>query len=63
MGELVFGEDKEHIYVAKVLEIKEEYKGKSLEELKEELLQKKLEERKKELLQNLRKKSFIRIMG
>jgi peptidyl-prolyl cis-trans isomerase SurA len=34
-----------------------------LEELKEELLQKKLEERKRELLQNLRKKSFIRIMG
>jgi Parvulin-like peptidyl-prolyl isomerase len=63
VGELVFGEDKEHIYVAKVLEIKEEYKGKSLEELKEELLEKKLEERKKELLQNLRKKSFIRIMG
>jgi len=63
VGDLVFGEDKEHIYVAKVLEVKEEYKGKSLEELKEELLEKKLEERKKELLQNLRKKSFIRIMG
>jgi parvulin-like peptidyl-prolyl isomerase len=63
VGELVFGEDQEHIYVAKVLEVKEEYKGKSLEELREELLEKKLEERKKELLQNLRKKSFIRIMG
>jgi peptidyl-prolyl cis-trans isomerase SurA len=63
VGDLVFGEDKEHIYVAKVLEVKEEYKGKSLEELKEELLQKKLEERKIELLQNLRKRSFIRIMG
>ncbi len=63
VGELVFGEDKEHIYVAKVLEVREEYKGKSLEELKEELLEKKLEERKKELLQNLKKKSFIRIMG
>jgi len=63
VGELVFGEDKEHIYVAKVLEVKEEYKGKSLEELKEELLQKKLEERKRELLQNLRKKSFIKIIG
>jgi hypothetical protein len=63
VGELVFGEDKEHIYVAKVLEVREEYKGKSLEELKEELLEKKLEERKRELLQNLRKKSFIRIMG
>ena len=63
VGELVFGEDKEHIYVAKVLAVKEEYKGKSLEELKEELLEKKLEERKRELLQNLRKKSFIRIMG
>jgi parvulin-like peptidyl-prolyl isomerase len=63
VGELVFGEDKGHIYVAKVVEVKEEYKGKSLEELKEELLEKKLEERKKELLQNLRKKSFIRIIG
>jgi peptidyl-prolyl cis-trans isomerase SurA len=63
VGDLVFGEDKEHIYVAKVVEVREEYKGKSLEELKEELLEKKLEERKKELLQNLRKRSFIRIMG
>jgi len=63
VGELVFGEDQEHIYVAKVVEVREEYKGKSLEELKEELLEKKLEERKRELLQNLRKKSFIRIMG
>ena len=63
VGELVFGEDEGHIYVAKVLGVKEEYKGKSLEELKEELLQKKLEERKRELLQNLRKRSFIRIMG
>jgi len=63
VGELVFGEDQGHIYLAKVVEVREEYKGKSLEELKEELLQKKLEERKKELLQNLRKKSFIRITG
>lgn len=63
VGDLVSEEDKEHIYVAKVLEVKEEYKGKSLEELKEELLEKKLEERKKELLQNLRKRSFIRIIG
>jgi len=63
VGELVFGEDQEHIYVAKVLEVKEEYKGKSLEELREEVLEKKLEERKKELLQNLRKKSFIKIIG
>jgi len=63
VGDLAFGEDQEHIYVAKVVEVREEYKGKSLEELKEELLEKKLEERKRELLQNLRKKSFIRIMG
>jgi SurA N-terminal domain. len=63
VGKLIFGEDKEHIYVAKVVEVREEYKGKSLEELKEELLEKKLEERRRELLQNLRKKSFIRIMG
>jgi parvulin-like peptidyl-prolyl isomerase len=63
VGDLVFGEDKEHIYVAKVVEVREEYKGKSLEELKGELLEKKLEERKRELLQNLRKRSFIRIMG
>jgi len=63
VGDLVFGEDKEHIYVARVLEVKEEYKGKSLEELKEELIQKKLEERKKELLENLKRKSFIKIIG
>jgi len=63
VGELVFGEDKDYVYVAKVVEVREEYKGKSLEELKEELLEKKLEERRRELLQNLRKKSFIRIMG
>ena len=63
VGELVFGEDQEYIYVAKVVEVREEYKGKSLEELKEELLEKKLEERKRELLQNLKKKSFIKIIG
>jgi peptidyl-prolyl cis-trans isomerase SurA len=63
VGDLAFGEDKEYIYVAKVVEVREEYKGRSLEELKEELLEKKLEERRRELLQNLRKKSFIRIMG
>jgi len=63
VGELVFGEDQEHIYVAKVVQVREEYKGKSLEELKEELLEKKLEERKRELLQNLKKKSFIKIIG
>jgi len=63
VGDLAFGEDKDHIYVAKVLEVREEYKGRSLQELKEELLEKKLEERRRELLQNLRKKSFIRIMG
>jgi parvulin-like peptidyl-prolyl isomerase len=63
VGDLVFGEDQEYIYVAKVVEVREEYRGKSLEELKEELLQKKLEERKRELLQNLRRRSFIRIMG
>ena len=42
VGELVFGEDQGHIYVAKVVEVKEEYKGKSMEELKEELLEKSL---------------------
>ncbi len=60
--ELVFAEDDEHIYLAKVVEVKEEYKGKSLEELREELLYEKLEERKRELLQNLRRKSFVRVV-
>ncbi|WP_029551299.1 peptidylprolyl isomerase [Thermocrinis jamiesonii] len=62
VGDLVFAEDKDHIYIARVSEIREEYKGKSIEELREEILLKKLEERKKELIENLRKRSFIKVV-
>ena len=62
VGDLVFAEDKDHIYIARVSEIREEYKGKSVEELREEILLKKLEERKKELIENLRKRSFIKVV-
>jgi len=63
VGDIVFAEDSNNLYVAKVLEVREEYSGKSLEELREEILVRKLEERKKELIENLRKRSFIRIFG
>jgi len=62
VGDLVFAEDEDHIYIARVFEIREEYKGKSIEELREEILLKKLEERKKELIENLRKRSFIKVV-
>jgi len=63
VGDLVFVEDSDHLYIAKVLEVREEYKGKSLEELREEILMRKLEERKEELIENLRKRSFIKVFG
>ncbi|WP_448583554.1 peptidylprolyl isomerase [Thermocrinis sp.] len=62
VGDLVFAEDKDHIYIARILEVREEYKGKSLEELREELLLKKLEERKRDLIENLKKRSFIKVV-
>ncbi|WP_448588341.1 peptidylprolyl isomerase [Thermocrinis sp.] len=62
VGELVFAEDKDQIYLAKVVEVKEEYQGKSLEELREEILMQKLRDRKKELIENLKRRSFIKVV-
>lgn len=61
LGEVVFAEDKEHVYLARVVAQEELYEGKSPEELRRELLSKKLEERRRQLLEQLRKNSFIKI--
>ncbi len=62
VGGLAFAEDKEHIYMARVLSQEEVVEGKSAEELKQEILLRKLEARRKELLERLRKNSFIKIV-
>ena len=61
-GEIVFAEDKDHVYIAKVLSQEEITKGKSVEELREELLLRKMETRRQELLERLRRNSFIKII-
>ncbi|NPB06263.1 MAG: peptidylprolyl isomerase [Aquificae bacterium] len=61
-GELVFAEDGEHLYVARVLKtVKETVEGDE-EELKRALFEKKLKEKYQELLNELSKKSVIVIV-
>ncbi|MCS7171492.1 MAG: peptidylprolyl isomerase [Aquificaceae bacterium] len=62
VGELVIAEDKDHIYIAKVISQEELMDGKSLEELRQELIAKKMERSKAELLERLRKNSFIKVL-
>ncbi|MCS6998831.1 MAG: peptidylprolyl isomerase [Aquificaceae bacterium] len=62
VGELLMAEDRENIYLAKVLSQEEVRGGRSLEELRQELMSKKMEQRKTELLERLRKNSFIKIV-
>lgn len=62
VGQIVIAEDKDYIYIAKVLSEREAFQGKSLEELKEELLLKKMQQRKEELLARLRRNSYIKIL-
>ncbi|RMH02195.1 MAG: peptidylprolyl isomerase [Aquificota bacterium] len=62
VGDMVFAEDKEHVYIAKVLSQREVYEGKSKEELMQELMEEKLAQKEKELLERLRKNSFIQIL-
>ncbi len=61
-GEIVFAEDKDHVYIAKVLSQEEIAEGKSPEELREEILLRKMEARKQELLERLIRNSFIKIV-
>ena len=62
LGEIVFAEDKDHVYIAKVLSQDEITEGKSVEELREEILLRKMETRRQELLERLRRNSFIKII-
>ncbi len=61
-GQIVFAEDNEHIYIARVLSQKEVLEGVNLEELRESILLKKVEARRQELLEKLRRNSFIKII-
>jgi len=61
-GQLVFAEDKDHIYIAKVIAQEELTEGKSPEELRQEILLRKMEARRQELLERLRRNSFIKIV-
>lgn len=62
VGNMVVAEDKEHVYIAKVISQREVYEGKSKEELMQELMEKKIKEKEEELLERLRKNSFIQII-
>ncbi len=62
VGQIAIAEDKDYIYIAKVLSEGEVFQGKSIEELKEELLLKKMEQKKEELLARLRRNSYIKIL-
>ncbi|MFN3813482.1 MAG: peptidylprolyl isomerase [Aquificaceae bacterium] len=61
VGDTVFAEDKDNIYIAYIRGQKDVYRGKSTEELKKEVLTKKIEERREELLRELKRKSIIKI--
>lgn len=61
-GQLVFAEDREHIYIARVVSQGEVAGGKSQEELRQEILLRKIQARKQELLDRLRRNSFIKIV-
>ncbi len=60
-GEIVFAEDEEHIYVARVVGSVTQEEGDE-EELREKLLQKKLREKYEDLLRDLVKKSVITVV-
>ncbi|MFN7064908.1 MAG: peptidylprolyl isomerase [Aquificaceae bacterium] len=62
VGQRVIAEDKDHIYIARVVSEQDIYQGRSLEEIREELLLRKREQRRQELLERLRKNSFVKIL-
>lgn len=62
VGDTVFAEDKDNIYIAYIKGQRDVYHGKSTEELKKEVLTKKIEERREELLRDLKRKSVIKIL-
>ncbi|ADC89217.1 SurA domain protein [Thermocrinis albus DSM 14484] len=60
VGSTVVAEDKDHIYLAKILGVKEETSSVNEEELREQILRRKLEEKREELLKKLRSTAVIR---
>lgn len=62
VGDMVFAEDSEHIYLARIVSEGESQSTFDREQLRQSILAKKIEERKKELLERLRKNSFIKIV-
>ncbi|RUM31348.1 MAG: peptidylprolyl isomerase [Aquifex sp.] len=61
-GELIFAEDKDHIYVAKVLRTITEVEGVDEEELRRKILAKKFKKEYNELLKKLVKNSVITVV-
>ncbi len=62
IGSIAIGEDKDYIYLAKVLSQEDLYEGKSRDELVKEILGRKISKRKQELLERLKRNSFIKIL-
>ncbi|MFN4319961.1 MAG: peptidylprolyl isomerase [Aquificaceae bacterium] len=62
VGEMVIAEDKDHIYIARVISEQSTWQGKDVEEIKQEILLKKMEQKKQELIERLRKNSFVKVL-
>ncbi|MFN3471734.1 MAG: peptidylprolyl isomerase [Aquificaceae bacterium] len=62
VGEMVIAEDKDHIYMARVISEQSTWQGKDVEEIKQEILLKKIEQKKQELIERLRKNSFVKVL-
>ena len=62
-GDLAIAEDEESIYLAKVLRTVRIFSGRSEDEIKKEILTRKMEEEKKRIISELKKESFVQILG
>ncbi len=60
VGQVVLAEDKEHIYIAKVLS--EDKGGVDDESIRQEIMMRKIEQKRQELLERLRRNSFIKVL-
>lgn len=61
-GEMVMAEDREHIYIARVLGEEKLSQDKDTEDIRQEILIRKMEQRKRELIEKLRKNSFVKVL-
>ncbi len=62
VGDVVMAEDKDHIYIARVISEENTSQDKDTEEIKQEILLRKIEQRKQELIERLRKNSFVKVL-